>query len=149
MYRRSFTPLSVAAAMVVVTLATVLTQGITPDRFVSVNGLSLHYVDWGGKGQTLLFLTGAGGSARAFDSLAPNFADRFRVIGLTRRGQGQSEAPASGYDTDTLVEDIKGFLDVLKLSRVALAGVSMAGNEMTRFAGTYPERVSESVVPSR
>jgi len=26
--------------------------------FVNVNGIRLHYLDWGGTGETLLFLTG-------------------------------------------------------------------------------------------
>jgi hypothetical protein len=50
------------------------------DGFVSVNGLRLHYVDWGGRGPTLLFLTGGGnGSAHTFDSFAPRFADPQRI----------------------------------------------------------------------
>jgi pimeloyl-ACP methyl ester carboxylesterase len=131
-----------AAAIISAASATVSTQSGARDAFVRVNGLSLHYVDWGGKGEPLIFLTGAGASAREFDSLAPSFTDRLHVLGLTRRGQAQSEAPASGYDTDTLVEDIRCFIDAMGFSRVTLAGVSMAGNELTRFAGRYPERVS-------
>src|SRR5688572_1570380 len=119
MNRRTFARLSMAAVIVGAIVATAATQTVPPDALVTVNGVTLHYVEWGGKGDTLLFLTGAGASAREFDSLAQNFTDRFCVIGLTRRGQGQSEAPASGYDTDTLVEDIKHFLDAMKLSRVA------------------------------
>lgn len=62
------------------------------DRFVVVNGVRLHYVDWGGKGNGSLFLTPLGGDLmEQFASLAPQFTDRFRVLGLTRRGQGQSD----------------------------------------------------------
>jgi len=67
------------------------------DAFVSVNGVRLHYVDWGGGGQTILFLIGGGnGSAHTFDSFAPRFTDRFRVLGLTRRGQGPSAKSTQG-----------------------------------------------------
>ena len=121
-------------------------QSKTPrDGFISVNSVKLHYVDWGGKGQALLFLTSFDATAHEFDDLAPKFADRFHVLGLTRRGQGQSDKPPSGYDTRTLVEDIRAFLDAQRIRRVVLVGYSIAGVEETLFAGVYPERVSKLV----
>lgn len=113
--------------------------------FVNVNGLRLHYLDWSGEGETLLFLHGMGHSAHIFDELAPKFTGRHRVLGLTRRGHGQSDKPETGYDTETLVEDIRQFLDLMKVRRVSLVGHSMAGTEMTRFAILHPGRVSKLV----
>ena len=116
-----------------------------PDAFVTIKGVRLHYFDWGGRGQVLLLLTALGDTGHGFDSFAPRFTDRFHVLVLTRRGQGQSDKPTSGYDTDTLAGDIKGFLDLLRIDRVNLAGHSIAGAEMTRFASRYPERVRKLV----
>ena len=117
----------------------------TPERpasqFTTVNGVRLHYLDWGGKGETLLFLTSLGGTAGDFQPLAVSFTDHFHVLGLTRRGQGQSAKPDTGYDTSQLVEDIKTFLDQRKIRRATLVGYSMAGNELTEFAALYPRRV--------
>ena len=116
------------------------------DRFAVVNGVRLHYIDWGGEGECLLFLTPLGGDLlEQFGSLAPQFTDRFRVLGLTRRGQGRSERPASDYDTDTLVRDIVGFLDAMGVSRAHVAGQSIAGAEMTRLAVVHSSRVSKLV----
>ena len=47
-------------------------------------------------------------------------ADQFRVLGLPRRGHGQSEVPDTGCDTATRVEDIRQFLDALNISRAVL-----------------------------
>lgn len=113
--------------------------------FVRVNSIRLHYLDWGGKGDSILFLTGFGDSAHIFDELAPHFTDHYRVLGLTRRGHGQSDKPEVGYDMSTLVEDIRQFLDVVGINRVILVGHSLAGDEMTRFAGTYPSRVDKLI----
>src|SRR4051812_22060568 len=74
--------------------------------FVSVDGVKLHYLDWGGKGKVLLFLAGLGNSAHIFDDIAPKFTGRFHVLALTRRGHGQSDKPATGYDLPTLTDDI-------------------------------------------
>lgn len=113
--------------------------------FATINKIRLHYLDWGGKGKALLFLHGSGDSAHIFDDLAPKFTDRFRVLGLTRRGHGKSEKPENGYDTGTFVEDIRMFLDLMKIKRVTLVGHSLAGNELTRFAEVYPDRVDKLV----
>jgi len=58
-------------------------------------GVRLHYLDWGGSGEAILFLTSRGGTADDFHPLAISLTDRYRALGLTRRGQGQSEKPAS------------------------------------------------------
>jgi len=116
------------------------------DHFVVVNGVRLHYVDWGGKGECLLFLTPLGGDLREqFASLAPQFTDQFRVLGLTRRGQGRSDKPDNDYAIDTLVLDIVGFLDAMQVRRAHIAGHSVAGAEMTRLAAEHPSRVSTLV----
>lgn len=114
-------------------------------EFLTVNSVKLHYLDWGGKGQSILFLHGLGDTAHIFDDLAPRFTNQFRVLGLTRRGHGQSEKPDGGYDTATLVEDIRQFLDALTIQRVVLVGHSLGGDELTRFAGQHPDRVLKLV----
>jgi non-heme chloroperoxidase len=109
--------------------------------FMTLNSVKVHYLDWGGKGDTLLFLHGQGDTAHRYDDFAPRFTNQFRVLGLTRRGHGESEISETGYDTATLGEDVRQFLDGLKIQRVVLAGHSFAGDELTRFAVVYPDRV--------
>ena len=115
------------------------------EGFVNANSIKLHYLDWGGQGETLVFLTGMGVTAHIFDDLAPKFNDRFGVVSYTRRGLYKSDKPTGGYDTATLTEDLRGFLDALKIQRATLIGWSLAGTEMTRFAALYPERVNRLV----
>jgi pimeloyl-ACP methyl ester carboxylesterase len=40
------------------------------DGFITVNDVRLHYLDWGGKGETLLFLHGMGDTAHIYDKFA-------------------------------------------------------------------------------
>ena len=75
--------------------------------FLQANGIRLHYLDWGGSGDTILFLPGFNDTAHVYDHFAPRFTDRFHVVGLTRRGVGESDKPKDGYDTSTRVEDIR------------------------------------------
>jgi non-heme chloroperoxidase len=113
--------------------------------FVQANGVKLHYLDWGGQGETLLFLAGLGHNAHIFDDLAPEFTDRFHVLAMTRRGFGKSDCPAAGYDVATRVADLLGFLDALRIKQVILAGHSIAGDELTAFAAAHPERVEKLI----
>ena len=110
-------------------------------NFVNVNGVRLHYLDWGGNGTVLLFLTGMGCSAHIFDRIAPRFTDKFHVLALDRRGHGNSDYPETGYDPDTLTEDLRHFLDILKIKQVILVGHSMGYIELCHFTALYPESV--------
>jgi alpha-beta hydrolase superfamily lysophospholipase len=60
--------------------------------FVTVNGVRLNYLDWGGSGPTLILLHGFGDNPHLYDDFAPAFTDRFRVIAYARRAEGDSEA---------------------------------------------------------
>jgi pimeloyl-ACP methyl ester carboxylesterase len=82
-----------------------------------------------------------GCNAHSFDDLAPCFTDTFHVMALTRRGHGESDHPETGYDVDTLTEDIRQFLEALGIENVILAGHSMANIELSHFSALYPERV--------
>jgi pimeloyl-ACP methyl ester carboxylesterase len=93
-------------------------------------------------GLPLVLLTGLGNTAAVYDDLAPLLARRQPVVALTRRGFGGSSAPATGYDVPTRVEDLRLALDRLGLERVVLVGHSIAGDELTAFAGRYPQRVA-------
>jgi pimeloyl-ACP methyl ester carboxylesterase len=118
---------------------------MSKEGFVNIDGLKLHYMDWGGVGRPLVLLTGIGATAKYYGSLAPKLTQHFRVVGFTRRGHGCSDRPGSGYELDILVDDIRGFMDALGIERAILVGHSMAGFEMANFAIRFPQRV-EAIV---
>lgn len=114
--------------------------------FVTVTaGVRLHYLDWGGPGETILLLPGLYGTAEIFSEFAPRLTDRFRVLALSRRGHGRSDEPRTGYEPDSLVADLRAVLDSLHVQRAHLVGHSLAGVELTAFAGRHPERVLKLV----
>lgn len=108
-------------------------------------GVTLEVVDWGGRGRPLVFLAGLGNTAHVFDSFAPQFTDRFHVVGITRRGFGASAGAPPPDNLDTLVADITATLDSLGLGQVVLVGHSIAGEEMTRFAELHDARCAALV----
>jgi non-heme chloroperoxidase len=111
-------------------------------RYVTVEpGVTLEVLDWGGTGLTMVLLAGLGDSAHVFDAFAHHFTDRFRVIGITRRGFGRSSQPALGYDLDTRARDDLAVLDALGIREAIFVGHSVAGTEMNKIAAEHPERV--------
>jgi pimeloyl-ACP methyl ester carboxylesterase len=121
------------------------TRADSESHFVSIRGLRLQYVDWGGRGESLIFIPGGCDSAFVFGDIAPKLAQHFRVLGLTARGCGASDRPATGYDMSHQIGDILGFMDALGIERCTLIGHSSGGGKVTQFAHSHPERVNRLV----
>ncbi len=115
-------------------------------RLIAIDAdVSLEVLDWGGKGPPLVFLAGLGSTAHMFDELAPKFADKHHVYGITRRGYGASTKPPPtdrNYDADRLGDDVLAVIDALKLDRPVLAAHSIGGSELSSIGTRAPEKVA-------
>ncbi|MGH7836920.1 MAG: alpha/beta fold hydrolase [Candidatus Binataceae bacterium] len=116
-------------------------------RYAQVNGLRLHYFDWGGDGAARTFVLCHGGSAHAhwWDQVAPRLTHHGRVIALDLRGHGRSEW-AEVYGPGNHIDDVKAFLRDHVGRPVVLVGHSMGGEVVQRAAADYPELVAALVV---
>jgi non-heme chloroperoxidase len=112
-----------------------LTRWVTVDASVR-----LEVLDWGGTGPPLVLL-GCYLTAHAYDDFAPKLTDRFHVYGITRRGIGASDQPATGYSVQRSADDLLEALDALKLASSIVLGTSCAGRVQTVFAAQHPERL--------
>jgi pimeloyl-ACP methyl ester carboxylesterase len=68
-----------------------------------------------------------------------------RVIAYDARGHGRSD-PAEPYDYPALAADLERVLDERDIDRAVLAGASMGGHTLLRFALEHPERALALVV---
>ena len=78
---------------------------------------------------------------RFWDPHLPACMD-FRVLRYDTRGHGASSRPPGPYTLDMLAGDAIGLLDVLGISQVHFAGVSMGGMIGQTIALSYPERLA-------
>jgi 2-succinyl-6-hydroxy-2,4-cyclohexadiene-1-carboxylate synthase len=107
---------------------------------IPANGTVLHVEEHSSKGEALVFLPYQSGQTVMWSDLIPQFTDHYRVIALDMRGFGQSDQPESGYDLNTMAEDLRGVLDALGIERAHFIGNSLGGYASTNFASKYPER---------
>jgi pimeloyl-ACP methyl ester carboxylesterase len=107
--------------------------------------VSVEVLDYGGTGEPILFLHGYGNTAHSFDDFAPRLTDQYHVLAMTRRGNGASSRPDTGYSITTLATDIRTVLDTLGIPRVHLAGHSFGGDQITKFALLFPDRLRSLV----
>lgn len=112
-------------------------------RSVPGAGVELHCVDWGTVGKPdLLFLHGAGLTARTWDLVCLTLCRESRCLALDLRGHGDSDWPADGnYDIDALVDDIEAAADALQLSRFGMVGMSLGGITAFGYAARHPDRL--------
>jgi esterase len=135
------------AAGVLITL-TAAAQAAYTDRFITVNGLRIHYLDWGNPTRPpFIMLHGIGRVAHSFDHIAPHFTADYHVIAIDMRGHGDSQwSPQGAYLVEDYVTDIEAIADSLKLDAITLLGNSTGGRVVQVYAGKHPERVARLVV---
>ena len=109
--------------------------------------------DWG-TGRPVILMHGWPLSADSWDDQAVAIADGgMRAIAYDRRGFGRSSQPWSGYDYDTLADDLADVMKACDAKDAAIVGFSMGGGEVARYlsrhkgAGVKQAALISSVVP--
>lgn len=116
--------------------------------FVEVDGLKLHYLDWGGdqSKRTFLLLHGGGAHTHWWDGVAPLLAAYGRTIALDFRGHGESEwARPPVYGPPAYVRDVVALIKTLG-TKVVLVGHSMGGAVAQWVAVLHPELLESLIV---
>lgn len=110
-------------------------------RITSQAGTSpvdLETYDSGGDGRAIVLIHGWPLSGHAWRPQKAVLEDAgYRVIAYDRRGFGESDKPADGYDYDTMAGDVKAIVDELGPNAPVLVGFSMGGGEVARYVGRY------------
>lgn len=98
---------------------------------------NLYVKDWG-QGRPVVMMHGWPLSADSFDDLSLAIADAgMRAIAYDRRGFGRSDQPWSGYDYDTLADDLAAVLEQCGAADATLLGFSMGGGEVARYMSRH------------
>jgi len=115
-------------------------------RFIDVNGLKLHYLDYPADGPTIILTHGLTANAWTLDPLARLLNAHWHVIVVDVRGRGLSDKPAAGYTQADIAADVLALMDKLGLQQAIIGGHSSGGYVTLYMAATYPDRVTHAII---
>lgn len=109
-----------------------------------VNGTNIYF-EIKGEGQPLVMIHGNPLDSRMWAAQFNAFSKYFQVIRFDLAGYGKSGVHENDF---SLIEDIKGLLDYLKIGQTNLLGLSVGGMLSMDFTLAYPERVNKLILVS-
>ncbi len=115
------------------------------DRFLSVNGVNLHFQDWVGTDQSapLLMVHGVTQQSHVFDPVARLLHQRYHCIALDLRGHGDSDrAEPASYQYTVYAADVVALLDELGIKKTHYLGTSLGGRIAMTIAASQTDRFS-------
>jgi non-heme chloroperoxidase len=111
------------------------------------DGTKLYYKDWG-TGKPVVLIHGWCINCDSWEYVMNDLPHRgLRCIAYDQRGCGRSDQPWTGYDYDTLSDDLQALLEHLDLREATLVGHSMGGGVVTRYLARHSaELVARAVL---
>jgi pimeloyl-ACP methyl ester carboxylesterase len=112
-------------------------------RFVTVNGIKMHYLEWGDRtGVPLVWAHGNAGSAFEIRAVAPRLVQAgYRVLAVDYRGHGLTRVTDYDFTIHHIADDLIGLLDSLKIPAAVFGGVNKGGFVAAAVYDHYPNRV--------
>ena len=107
--------------------------------------IQLHYIEQG-QGNPLILLHGNGEECGYFKHQITYFSKKYRVIAVDTRGHGASPRGAAPFSIRQFAEDLKDFMDEMKIPKASILGFSDGGNIAAIFALRYPKRVDRLIL---
>jgi pimeloyl-ACP methyl ester carboxylesterase len=117
-------------------------------RVTSSTGPIELYYEETGRGFPLVWCHEFGGDFRSWEPQARYFARRYRVVTWNYRGFPPSEVPKdpAAYSVEILVEDLRGLLHHLGITRAHVGGLSLGGGLALNFGIRHPEMAASLVI---
>lgn len=93
-----------------------------------VNGIRIRIrYRTGGTGRPLVLLHGSPQTALSWRKLIPLLSADHMIVAPDLRGHGDSDKPDTGYQAQTMVEDVRQLVEHLRLGSVDMVGHDLGG----------------------
>ncbi|HKT22976.1 MAG TPA: alpha/beta hydrolase [Terriglobales bacterium] len=114
---------------------------------VTARNLTFHY-EQQGSGEPLVLIPHLAADHACYAFQLKDYAAHFTCICIDLRGTGESDDPAGDYSTETLADDVAGFMQAMGIQRAHICGLSLGGAVGLWLAAKYPEKVKSLAVHS-
>lgn len=114
--------------------------------WVEVGSTDIYYVEQG-VGQPIVFLHGYSSCAEAWFQQLAYFGTHYRAIAYDSVNHGHSSNSPRGEEEPDRADELEGFLRALGIERPILAGNSMGGDTVLRWAARHPQAAA-ALIPS-
>ncbi len=114
---------------------------------IFVNNLVVNYTDQGpDNAPVLIFIHGFPLNKFLWNKQVEALKDNYRVIAYDIREHGDSEAGNVEFSIELFVNDLICFMDVLKIEKASICGLSMGGYIALNAVENHPERFDALVL---
>ena len=113
--------------------------------YIDTNRIRLHCVTQG-EGDLVVLLHGFPEFWYSWRYQIPALARHFKVVVPDLRGYNDSDKPSSGYDLDTLSQDVRGTIAALGYRSAHIVGHDWGGAIAWHLAHTYPESINRLAI---
>jgi pimeloyl-ACP methyl ester carboxylesterase len=113
-------------------------------------GYNLYYeISGNNEGEWLILLHGLAGSTRCWKYQIDALNKHFRVLSLDLPGHGNSDGiDTETYSAEIIANHIRMLLDVLRIDKAHMLGLSLGTIILQYFCEMFPERVITSILAS-
>ena len=112
------------------------TAAVTSNFFKTSDGTRIHYLE-AGSGRAIVFIPGWTMPAWIWQKQIDALSNRYHVIAVDPRSQGESDKPTYGHLPENRARDYKELVDHLGLKQPALVGWSMGCGELLKYVEQF------------
>ncbi|MGA2410685.1 MAG: alpha/beta hydrolase [Candidatus Binataceae bacterium] len=116
-------------------------------HFLNLNGIKIHWLDWGGNGEPIIVLHATGMLGRVYRPIADALKAIGHVYSYDQRGHGDSErSPGSVYTWHLTADDLETFIVTMGFTNVRAFGHSAGATAIGTVLSRRPDLISRAVL---
>ena len=135
-----------AFALGLLAMAGVISARAGEDRFATLDGMKIHYLDRGTGARTIVLVHGWNCDSSVWQVQIDGLAPTMRVIAIDLPGHGQSEKPTLSYTMELHARAIDAVLREAKVERATLVGHSNGTPVVRQFYRMFPKKTEALVL---
>lgn len=118
------------------------------ERFVTVDGNKIRYLESGNSNNHLVLVHGLGASAERWEFVIPEFSKKYKVIVPDLIGFGHSDKPLVDYTTEFFSDFLGNFIKKLGITKTNLIGSSLGGQITAEYASKNQDIIENLILVS-